>query len=63
MKGNNNPFNWRWIVKIPTGQFMAGTHRFRLKKEAEAFAEQWRRTNANGMEYGSLPTVVKVENK
>jgi hypothetical protein len=39
--GQMNPYDYRWIVRIPRGYWMMGVHRFRLKKEADAFCQKW----------------------
>jgi hypothetical protein len=54
-----NTYNFKWLVKVPAGQFMAGVHRFKTKKEAQEFVNKWNRTRVPGslMYYSDLPKV------
>lgn len=54
-------FNFKWIVQIKAGLFMSGTHRFRTKKEAQAFVDKWNRTEGKcEISYYDLPQVRKA---
>jgi hypothetical protein len=55
-------YSFKWLVKIPAGHFMTGIHRFKTKKEATAFVDQWNKTpgNAHGLTFSQLPTVTKA---
>lgn len=54
-----NPYSYKWVVKIPAKQFMAGTHRFKTKKAAQEFVEKWNRTPGNQIAYADLPVVAE----
>ncbi len=34
-------FNFEWIVEIGVGEWMVGVHRFKTKKKAQAFIDEW----------------------
>lgn len=55
-----NAYNFKWSVKIPAKQFMAGTHRFRTKKEAQEFVYKWNRSaGKTTATYDQLPRPIK----
>lgn len=51
-------YYYRWKVVIKKGLWMAGTHRFFRKHDAEEFVGAWKRTTGNApSSYADLPTV------
>jgi hypothetical protein len=62
MKGKTmKPYSYKWLVKIKSGYFMAGTHRFKTKKQAQEFVDKWLRTPGVGPKfYAELPIVEKA---
>lgn len=55
-------YNFKWLVKIPARQFMAGTHRFRTKKEAQEFVDKWNQAPSDKeqtLTYDQLPRPIK----
>lgn len=56
-------FNYKWIVRIKRGLFMAGTHRFKTKREAENFLYRWNHVPENHRDcvYADLPYVEKAK--
>ena len=57
-----NPYSYKWLVRIPADCFMAGIHRFKTKKAAAEFIEEWKRTPGNRtVAMSELPTPIKAE--
>lgn len=56
-----NSYSFKWIVRVPRGQIMAGVHRFKTKKAAEKFVYEWNRACQPGslISYDDLPRVEK----
>lgn len=55
-----SPYNYRWVVKVNRGYFMAGIHRFRLRKDAEEFCRAWLATPGNVPKvYADIPSPKK----
>ena len=55
------PYNFKWIVKIPAGCFMAGIHRFKTKKAGQEFIDKWNRTPGNhSLTFSQLPKPFKA---
>jgi len=40
-------YGWKWVLEIPRGHFMAGLHRYKTKRDALAFADQYAKTSGN----------------
>ena len=43
-----------WCVKVPAGEFMAGTHRFETKRAALAFRNEWLWANPDALQVPKL---------
>ncbi len=54
-----NSFNFQWIVRIPAGQWMAGTHRFKTKRDANVFVHEWHTAHRHARQE-PIPRVEKV---
>lgn len=55
-----NSYNFKWKVVIPATFFMAGIHRFKTKREAQKFCEDWKRANPTVATYADIPAVERT---
>jgi hypothetical protein len=53
-------YSYKWLVKIPSGQWMAGIHRFKTKHAAREFVDKWNCTPGHTLTYSELPQVTKA---
>lgn len=43
-----------WLIKVPAGEFMSGTHRFETKRAALAFRNEWLYANPDALQVPKL---------